>query len=199
VAGKEIEWCRVALEETRRAQKIVRDFDIFSRAEAFERPDLLSGTELAQKLGEAVKQGLTRANTKIEVCVDPNLPLVKVNLDRLSDDFANFVRDSECHRPAGLCITITCELVNEPDQQLAELQIGNTYLKLSYTDNGPGIPPGSKQRVFEPFYTTTGGSGLGLAIAKHDAHVHGGTLVECGQPGKGVQFDLYLPIMKAII
>ena len=66
------------------------------------------------------------------------------------------------------------------------------------TDNGPGIPSGLKQRIFEPFYTTTNGSGLGLAIAKRNAQVHGGTLIECGQLQRGIRFELFLPAIWSV-
>jgi len=198
VTGEGIEWCRVALNETVRAQNIVRDFETFARSEVFERPDELSGTELVWRLGEIAKQNLTQAGAQVEVRVNSDLPSVKVNLDRLSDDFANFVRDSERHKPSGLCITISGELASEADIQRVGLQSGVTYLKLIYIDNGPGIQSGLKQRVFEPFYTTTGGSGLGLAIARDNANVHEGTLIECGQPGNGVRFELYLPAARVM-
>jgi signal transduction histidine kinase len=198
VTGEGVELERVALEETRRAQKIVRDFDIFSRAEAFERSNVLSGTELAHKLGEVAKQNLTQTETRVGSRVDPHLPSVKVSLDRLSDDFADFGHDSERHKPAGLCITISCELASEADVGRAGLQSGDSYLKLIYADNGPGVPSGLKIQIFEPFYTTTGGSGLELAIARHNARIHGGNLIECGQQGEGVRFELYLPVAQAI-
>ena len=108
-----------------------------------------------------------------------------------------FVRDSERHQPGRLQITLAGERASEYDLQHVGLSGGGAYLKLIYTDNGPGVPTGLKSRIFEPFYTTTGGSGLGLTIAAHDARVHNGVLVECGQPGKGVRFELYLPSAPA--
>lgn len=196
VTGEGSQWCRVAMEETRRAQRIVKDFETFSRRGVFEHPDLLSSAELVEKLGKVVKENLAQTGAQAHVSVAPNLLSVQVNLDRLSDDFANFVHDSERHKPGGLCITIAGELADEADLQRVGLHSGSIYLKLIYIDNGPGVPPGLKQRIFEPFYTTTGGSGLGLAIAKHNAQVHGGTLIECGQPGKGVRFEIYLPAVS---
>jgi signal transduction histidine kinase len=57
------------------------------------------------------------------------------------------------------------------------LNIGTNPPTLTVEDNGPGIPPGERERVFEAFYrlpdTTPGGSGLGLAIVREIAHSHG--------------------------
>jgi signal transduction histidine kinase len=197
-AGDGIEWLRVALDETRRAQRIVRDFERFSRSEVFECPDLLTGAELMRKLGEIARQSLAQDGAEVEVISTPDLPILIVNLDRLSDVIANFVGDSERHKPSDLRITISGQLASESDVQIAGLKSENVYLKLIYTDNGPGIPSGSKQRIFEPFYTTRGGSGLGLAIAGHNARIHGGTLIERGQVGQGVRFELFLPATQII-
>ena len=54
-------------------------------------------------------------------------------------------------------------------------------VQLKVSDTGPGIPPESRERVFERFVRLdpargSGGSGLGLAIARWIAEVHGGTL-----------------------
>ncbi|HZA12947.1 MAG TPA: ATP-binding protein, partial [Myxococcaceae bacterium] len=61
-------------------------------------------------------------------------------------------------------------------------------------DNGPGIRPEDRPRVFEPYYTTkSGGSGLGLPIAARIAQEHGGRLEVGGEYGRGATFTLVLP------
>lgn len=50
-------------------------------------------------------------------------------------------------------------------------------LDFLFTDDGPGVPPADRQRLFEPFFTTRpGGTGLGMAIAHRIAQRHGGSL-----------------------
>ncbi len=198
VTGKGSAWCRVALEETRRAQMIVRDFETFSRTELFERPHRLSGGDLLKKLRAVIKQNLTQSGARVDVKGQAGLPDVLVNLDRLSEDFAAFVRDSERHKEFGLSIKLSAEQASEEDLQRVGLRPAGLFLKLVYADNGPGIPEHQKFDIFEPFFTTTGGSGLGLTIALHNANVHGGTLVECGRTGKGVRFEFYLPADQSI-
>lgn len=195
--GDGIDWCRMALVEARKAQKIVKEFVKFSRAERFECPDLFTGLELIQKLEDTVKGNLTQEGAQVDVVGEADLPRLKVNFEHLSDDFIGFLRDSERHRPSGLRITISAEVASDRDVKSAGLTSDKAYLKLIYTDNGPGVPADLKQKIFEPFYTTSGGSGLGLAIVEHNAKVHGGTVIECGEPGKGVRFEFYLPTLKA--
>lgn len=189
---KGVECARDALKETRRAQKIVRGFETFSRSELFARPDVLAGDEVVRRLGEVVTANLFNDDSRVEVCGSTGLPTVKLNFDMLSDDFVNFARDSERHRGAGLRVTIAGEAYEEAGAH-ADLRAGASYLRLVYTDNGPGVAADNKERIFEPFHTTTDGSGLGLAIARHNAKVHGGTVVECGLTGGGIRFEVYLP------
>ena len=73
-------------------------------------------------------------------------------------------------------------------------------LIIRVSDEGPGIPDESLERVFEPFYRLessrsrdTGGSGLGLAIARDIAQAHGGTLTLRNRPGGGLTAELRLP------
>jgi len=72
-------------------------------------------------------------------------------------------------------------------------------LVFAVADRGPGIPPGERERIFEPFYRApgapadVGGSGLGLAIARRLAELQGGTLEYSARPGGGSVFTLRLP------
>jgi two-component system sensor histidine kinase FlrB len=59
-------------------------------------------------------------------------------------------------------------------------------------DNGPGVPPALRERIFEPFYTTrSGGTGLGLAVVRTVALAHGGA-VELEDSERGACFCLRL-------
>jgi signal transduction histidine kinase len=67
---------------------------------------------------------------------------------------------------------------------------------LTITDDGPGIAPGDRQRLFEPFFTTRradGGTGLGLAIAKSLLDACQGT-IEVTDAGFGARFELAIPL-----
>jgi PAS domain S-box-containing protein len=72
-------------------------------------------------------------------------------------------------------------------------------LKLTFADNGVGIPAQSLGKIFDPFFTTkfgNGGSGLGLNIAHNIVTgVLGGSIEASSQPGKGTEFLLRLPLM----
>lgn len=76
-------------------------------------------------------------------------------------------------------------------------------VELTVRDDGPGIPPEAKERVFERFYRVDkarareqGGTGLGLAIVKNVMQAHGGEVRVESAPGAGTTFFLTLPAMK---
>jgi two-component system, OmpR family, sensor histidine kinase MtrB len=78
-----------------------------------------------------------------------------------------------------------------------------SWLDVTVTDCGPGLPPDALSHVFERFYkadaarTRSDGSGLGLAIALENVRLHGGTLEAVNRPEGGAEFTLRLPMHAA--
>ena len=77
----------------------------------------------------------------------------------------------------------------------------NGHVELCVADDGPGIPPEARERVFERFYRVdrarsreSGGTGLGLAIVKHIVQSHGGKVWVESESGRGAQFYFTLPV-----
>jgi two-component system nitrogen regulation sensor histidine kinase NtrY len=70
----------------------------------------------------------------------------------------------------------------------------NSVVRLIVSDNGPGVPPADRDKLFMPYYSTKKrGSGLGLAIVRRIVAEHGGTIeVGPNQPG-GTRFTIELP------
>ncbi len=67
-------------------------------------------------------------------------------------------------------------------------------IEVAIRDDGPGIPPDKRERIFEAYYTTRGkGTGLGLAIVKHNVELYAGTVRVESVLGKGARFVLTLP------
>jgi signal transduction histidine kinase len=69
-------------------------------------------------------------------------------------------------------------------------------LVLVFSDDGPGIPEGVKDRLFERFATfgKPGGNGLGLFLVQQVARDHGGRVSCFSVPGRGARFELRLPL-----
>lgn len=98
----------------------------------------------------------------------------------------NLVENAVRYTPAGGRIRVS-------------LQRTNDHAVVDVADNGPGIPPAERDRVFDRFYrvpgTTEHGSGLGLAIARRAAQMHGGEVsLREGLDGRGLCARVTLPI-----
>ena len=71
-------------------------------------------------------------------------------------------------------------------------------LRLSVSDNGPGIEPATLARLGEPFFTTkTTGTGLGLAVVQAVVRAHRGELRLRSRVGRGTCATLVLPLITA--
>jgi signal transduction histidine kinase len=69
------------------------------------------------------------------------------------------------------------------------------YAIVHFKDNGFGVPLENKSKIFDAFFTThEHGTGIGLAVVRRIIEGHGGAIVESGIPGKGADFEIYLPL-----
>ena len=81
------------------------------------------------------------------------------------------------------------------------IQTRYRYAAVRFVDHAPGVPPESRSKIFERFYTADpsrarekGGTGLGMAIAQSVVKAHHGFICATGSDGGGVAFSVVLPI-----
>lgn len=121
--------------------------------------------------------------------VEPALPDLTVDTERIGQVLANLVDNAVRHTPAG-------------GQVLLHARRTPEGVRLSVVDTGEGITVEHLPHVFERFYRVDtardrahGGSGVGLAIAKALTEAHGGTItVHSAGTGHGTQFAVDLPV-----
>ena len=90
-------------------------------------------------------------------------------------------------------IHVDAQLTTDPDR----LGSREAFVRISVSDDGPGIDPEDLPRIFDPFYTTRGISkGLGLSVARQIVTMHGGQLFVDSQPGAGTTAHIFLPESK---
>jgi signal transduction histidine kinase len=74
---------------------------------------------------------------------------------------------------------------------------GSEGVRFIITDNGPGIPAGSLERIFDRYFTTKGpneGTGLGLFVTKKLVESMGGDITVASESGRGTTFTVTLPV-----
>jgi CheY-like chemotaxis protein len=95
--------------------------------------------------------------------------------------------------PNGGMIRMRCENISVESDEQAPLKKG-TYIRISISDEGVGIPNEQLEKIFEPFFTTKPkGSGLGLATSYSIVKNHGGHIAVESSVGVGTTFHVYLP------
>jgi two-component system sensor histidine kinase KdpD len=117
-------------------------------------------------------------NHKVSVDLDESLPLVKIDSRLIAEALTNLVENAARYSPPGSEIVIQCRIEDE-------------NMIVSVRDQGEGIEPDERERIFVKFYRSTRlgkqykeGTGMGLAITRGIVESHGGRIwVESTPPG----------------
>lgn len=123
-------------------------------------------------------------NHHVAVEISPTVGLVYVDELLLHQVLTNLVENALRFAPHGSQITIAAGM--------------NQKLWLEVADEGPGIPAGDEERIFEKFYRAPNqqprsGTGLGLAICRGIVELHGGSIRAINRPQGGASFRVELP------
>jgi two-component system, OmpR family, phosphate regulon sensor histidine kinase PhoR len=176
--------------QTDRLTTIVRDLLVLSRIESERSGFESSPLDLAGPVNESVR-GLESLAKEKGVSVEVALPEAPASVvgDReyLRQVVDNLLSNAIMYTPTGGEIRL-------------ELRLDPRHVGLDVTDNGIGIAPEDRKRIFERFYRVhkgrsrqLGGTGLGLAIVKHITQAHGGEVLVRSTLGEGTTFSVHLP------
>ncbi len=174
-----------------RLRRLVEDLETLSRAEERQldlRPGPVDPDGLVTRAVRAAEPAYKAKGVALQASIDPLLPLVSVDPDRLGEVLGNLLGNALRHTPPGGRVQVSAH--EDGDQ-----------VELSVTDSGEGIPPELLERVFERFFRVDaartrdgGGSGLGLTISRAIVEAHGGRLwADSAGYGRGARFVVRLP------
>ena len=122
---------------------------------------------------------------RVQTQLDPQLPMLHVDAVLLEKLLVNLLENAAKYTPAGTLVSISVR--PEP---------GTVVIRVE--DEGPGLPPGAEECVFDKFYRAdregaVTGSGLGLSICRAIAQMHDGSIAAGNRPGGGAVFTVTLP------
>ena len=179
----------IIVEEGERIADIVRDLLQFARDDR-DRAQPTSMPEIVQRTLRLVSENWKRHGIQLEVDVPNELPDFLARSQQIQQVLLNLLINAK----QALVAT------SSSDRRVRlQAAVVNDGIQVRVADNGPGIPPDLRDRVFEPFITTkraSGGTGLGLSISKSIVEGYGGTLTLASEPGSGAEFTLWLPLAK---
>jgi nitrogen fixation/metabolism regulation signal transduction histidine kinase len=176
-----LEACTQAiLKQVRTLRGIVTEFSAFARPPATE----LSPQDPAALLTDIMRPYLAALPQGVTLTLEcqEGAPFVMADRRLLERAIVNLVENAL--QAVGDNGTIAVRL-HCPSAGRVEVEVA---------DNGPGLDPEVRDRIFEPFFSTkTAGSGLGLALVKKIAEDHGGGVRLESEPGAGTRAILWLP------
>ena len=148
---------------------------------------------LQRYLGEDILLKLNLAEHLWPIQADPSA------VDQVITNLCINARDA---MPDGGELRITTQNIDLKEEPMLEIQapITTTYVRLTISDTGMGIPKEIQKRIFEPFFTTKEfghGTGLGLSTVYGLVEQHQGIIKFSSTPGEGTTFYIYLPALIA--
>ncbi|MBF0329186.1 MAG: response regulator [Nitrospirae bacterium] len=174
---------------TQRATDLTQQLLTFAKGGA----PIKSLTCIANVVKEAVGFALSGSNVKCKYIIPEELWATEIDRGQMVQVFNNLTINAIHAMPGGGRIEIHFENVRLSSDQLPDLRQGN-YVKISFRDNGTGIPEGHLTKIFDPYFTTKSqGSGLGLAVTFSIISKHGGHVTVDPGHGVGATFFIYLP------
>ena len=129
-----------------------------------------------------------KANVRLNLDLDPEMPLVEVDRKQIYNALYNLVNNAIPYTPEGGSIMISTRKPKE----------GETTFRFSVRDTGKGMPENIRNSILsgDPLSTTPGGTGLGTRIVLGVVQRHQGTLEILSAPGAGTTFAVNLPVRQ---
>lgn len=162
-----------------RLKRLVEELLEISRLESGGAPDI-SYVDLEAFLGAVISDRYPDATLRVEGAEAP-VPADRRALERI---VGNLLDNARLHAPSA--------------EVSVAVSVADGDIRIEVADDGPGVPDGDLDRIFDRFYkvdaSRQGGSGLGLAIARQHARHLGGDLTVRPGADCGLVFELLLPV-----
>ncbi len=153
----------------------------------------------------SIVAALIGSNVRYEFSLQEKLWNIEADLKQMEQVLYVLATNAREAMPQGGTLKIRAlnwEAWSEGNSIGATMRPGS-YVKISITDEGPGIAAENLDKIFDPYFSTkergsVKGMGLGLAIAHSIISRHGGYIQAQSEVGAGASFHIYLPAMKGV-
>jgi two-component system sensor histidine kinase KdpD len=187
LSADQLETAEAIQDEARRMSTLVSNLLDMARIESGEVTLNLQWQPLEEVVGAALEATRVMLKQhKVEVRLPVDLPLVRFDALLVERVLVNLLENASKYTPSGSSVILAAEVMADK-------------LRVSVADDGPGLPPGSEEKVFQKFTrgdreSATPGVGLGLAICRAIVESHHGKITGTNRPGRGAQFTFTLPL-----
>jgi two-component system sensor histidine kinase KdpD len=187
LAGVQRDTARAIAEQARRMSALVNNLLDMARIQSGDvqlRREWQSVEEVVGSALKAAQPALTRH--RVEVSLPRDLPLVEFDATLIERVLYNLLENAGKYTPEGTVVRIAAEA-------------SGNELRVAVSDNGPGVPQGQHEAIFDKFTrgsreSATPGVGLGLAISRAIVEAHRGRIWAEDNPGAGARFCFTLPL-----
>ncbi|MET0263928.1 MAG: response regulator [Rariglobus sp.] len=183
-----------------RAANLTRQLLVFSRKQTMQ----LKPIDLNQTIDESVRMlsRLIDERVELEVTLAPKLPRIRADAGMIEQVLMNLVVNARDAMPEGgrLRIATRMRIISAEEAKREPSKRAGSFVWLSVSDTGEGIPGDVLPKIFDPFFTTKEvgkGTGLGLSMVFGIVDTHGGWLTTTSKVGEGTTFDIFLPAIAS--
>jgi two-component system sensor histidine kinase KdpD len=187
LSGAQMETAQAIQDEAHRMSTLVSNLLDMARIESGEVKLNLQWQPLEEVVGAALEaaRGMMQRHSVV-VQLPRDLPLVKFDAVLIERVLVNLFENVSKYTPPGCTVTLSAQVIGD-------------QLSVSVADNGPGLPAGREEAVFQKFTrgereSSTPGVGLGLAICRAIIESHQGKITGSARPGGGAIFTFTLPL-----